>query len=572
MRMKPLRLILVLVLLAVVGGAAWVWYATPAPVDLATYAPANALVYVEFANLADVARTIQHTDIWKAAAPITGNNGANDNRLLVAAARAGIGPIESVLLARTQVALVVVGMNTAEEGETLKVRPEFAVIAETHTSRWRTIPVMVETVKRLANLTFGATVCSGPQHDGDRFECHIPGTDRTVIGAIFGTTIILANGDAALGKVLEARGGSRPSISTDPEFLRSRSAVATQQSLGFGYISSANSGKLFSWAALQMGVVPADPQLQRLLIMGATSILRTVAWTAIPSGGGIEDRYFFSLDPDVVARLQPAFETSQRDENIWKLVPENFESLTIYRSREPAAAWNSLDTTVSFKLDVVPAVFFGSLLSSSLVGYGIEKPKATLPALSPPLLTMKTSAGAEGSILLARVSDEALLRKTLQQQSDEGPKPQLLDGLQSDPDPAREFAAVFADGYVLLGKTENLRACLVELRKGQAALTEDKKNVQDSARQSSAAIVTYANDEARVTSFISTLLLVQGRNLSSEELGKLQSTFGDSSFAETETRLSATGIERKTRSAFGQFSTLIALLNPDPSKSVARQQ
>ena len=42
--------------------------------------------------------------------------------------------------------------------------------------------------------------------------------------------------------------------------------------------------------------------------------------------------------------------------------PTLFDSLTIYRSREPAAAWSSLDSAVSFKLDVAPAVFFGSLL------------------------------------------------------------------------------------------------------------------------------------------------------------------------------------------------------------------
>ena len=46
-------------------------------VDLANYAPADAVVYVEFDNLADVARAIQHTDIWKAAAPITGNKAAS---------------------------------------------------------------------------------------------------------------------------------------------------------------------------------------------------------------------------------------------------------------------------------------------------------------------------------------------------------------------------------------------------------------------------------------------------------------------------------------------------------------
>jgi hypothetical protein len=139
----------------------------------------------------------------------------------------------------------------------------------------------------------------------------------------------------------------------------------------------------------------------------------------------------------------------------------------------------------------------------------------------------------------------------------------VLEGLQAEPDPAKEFSAVFADGYVLLGKTANMRQCLVELRKSQATLTEEKKKVQDSARESTAAIVTYANDEARLINFISTLLMIQGRRLSGDELAQLQNKLGSSTFAETETRLSAAGIERRTRSAFGQFSTFITLLRPD---------
>jgi hypothetical protein len=89
--MKRLRIVLVVVLLVVLSGAAWLWFTLPEPVDLANYAPADALVYVEFDNLADVARTIQHTDTWKAAAPITGSNGGDENRLLITAARAGLG-------------------------------------------------------------------------------------------------------------------------------------------------------------------------------------------------------------------------------------------------------------------------------------------------------------------------------------------------------------------------------------------------------------------------------------------------------------------------------------------------
>ncbi|HET9477879.1 MAG TPA: hypothetical protein VFO72_00955 [Pyrinomonadaceae bacterium] len=569
--MKRLRIVFALALLLILVVAAWLWFSLPAKVDLADYAPADSLVYVEFNSLNDVVREIRNTEAWRVAAPITNSGPTHtDASLLLAAARAGVGPVESVLFARAQVALIVVGLNTSEQEDTLKVRPEVALIAETHTSRWRTRSVMVEGVKRLADYAYGASSCVEPAQD--RFECSVHGTDRKLVGAIHGTAIVLANSDYALRTCLEVREGTRPSIRTDTEFLKARASVSTPQSLGFGYISSVNSAKLFAWAApLLMGMAPGDEQMEQLLAVSAGKILRGIAWTAVPSGGGIEDRFLFSLEPGVVARLQPAFETSQRDENFWKLVPGSFESLTIYRSREPAAAWNSLDAAVSFKLDALPAVLFGSLLKSSLSVYGISNPKEALATLSPPLLTMKRSEGAEGSVLIARVNDEARLRRSLEEGFKET-SGQILQGLQAEPDPAQEFTAVLADGYAILGKTENMRPALVELRKSQTLITEEKKNAQDSARQSTAAIVTYSNDEARLTNFISTLLMIQGRRLSSEELSQLENLVRRLTLAQTETRLSAAGIERKTQSAFGQFSTFIAFLRPSQSDSLARER
>jgi hypothetical protein len=344
--------------------------------------------------------------------------------------------------------------------------------------------------------------------------------------------------------------------------VKVRSGVMSDKTLGFGYISPANSAKLFSWAApLLMGQAPGDRQLEELLAVSAGKVLRGVAWTASPSHGGIEDRFLFSLEPGVVSRLQPAFETAERDENFWKLVPEGFQSLTIYRNKTPAAAWSSLDSAVAFKLDALPAVLFGSLLRSSLSVYGISNPKEVLPALSPPLLTLKPSEGAEGSILVARVSDEARLRQSLTQEIFKGDGGEILEGLESNPASRKEFAAVFADGYVLLGKSENMRAGLVALRKSRT----DEKELKQSALESSAPIVTFSNDEARVNNFIATLLKLQGRQLSQDEVAGLQNTVRGSSFSSTETRLNAHGIERTTRSAFGQFGTFVSLLQSDTS-------
>lgn len=562
--MKFLRPLLALFLLAVVVFAVWLWWNSPRTVDMADYAPADSIVYVEFNNLAAVAQAIQNSEAWQAAAPITQSRPATQNRFMTVAARAGIGPLPAVLFSRAQIALVVVGLNTSEENDTLKVRPEVAIIAETHTSSWRTKPAAVEAVKHLANFAYGASMCSERSADADYIDCSVAGGERKIVGAVDGTLVVIGNSDNAVRSCLEVRRGVRPSIHTDTEMVKVRSSLASDQTLGFGYISPANSAKLFSWAApLLMGQAPGDQQLEQLLAVSAGKILRGVAWTANPSANGIEDRFLFSLEPNVVSRLQPAFETAQPDANFWKLVPEGFQSLTIYRNKAPAVAWNSLDSAVSFKLDALPAVLFGSLLRSSLSVYGIENPKEVLPTLSPPLLTLKPSQGAEGSILVARVSDEEKLKRSLAQEVFNGGKGEILEGLASNPDQAKEFAAVFADGYVLLGKTENMRAGLVALRQNAAG---DKKDLQQSAQQSSAPIVTYANDEARLNNFISTILKLQGRRLSADEVAKLQDTLRRAGFASTETRLNAFGIERTTHSAFGQFSTFIGLLQPDGNR------
>lgn len=560
--MKFLRPLLALALLLILLVGVWLWWSTPTRVDMANYAPADSIVYVEFNNLEDVANAIQNSEVWQSAATITNTKPAPQNRLLRTAARAGIGPLPAVLFARAQLALVVVGLNTTEENDTLKVRPEVAIIAETHTSKWRTKPAAVEAVKQLANFAYGASMCAERSADAEYIECSVAGGDRKIVGAIDGTLVVIGNSDNVVRTCLDVRRGTRPSIHTDPELLKVRASLASEKSLGFGYISPLNSAKLFSWAApLLMGKAPGDQQLEQLLAVSAGKVLRGVAWTANPSPEGIEDRFLFSLEPGVVSRLQPAFETAERDQDFWKLVPEGFQSLTIYRNKEPATAWKSLDSAVAFKLDALPAVLFGSLLRSSLSVYGISDPKEALATLSPPLLTLKPSSNTEGSILVARVSDEARLRRSLTQEVFKDTQSQILEGLTAKVDPEKEFTAVFADGYVLLGKSENMRAGLLALQQKAA----DVKDLQHSAQESSAPIVTYANDEARLNNFILTLLKLQGRQLSSDEVAKLQNTLHSADLVSTETRLNAFGIERTTHSAFGQFSTFISLLQPDVS-------
>jgi hypothetical protein len=435
-----------------------------------------------------------------------------------------------------------IGLNTSEEDNSLKVRPEFALIVETHTSKWRIKPAAAAAIKQLANFSYGDSMCSERIADADYIECSIAGGERKIIGAVDGSLVVIGNSDNAVRSCLDARHGRRPNIHSDPELVKVRSNVTSDNTLGFGYVSPANSAKLFSWVAPLMILQSAgDQQLQQLLAVSAGKVLRGVAWTASSAPQGIEDRFLFSLDPGVVSRLQPAFVEAAPDESFWTFVPQGFQSLTIYRNQAPATAWSSLSSALAFKLDAVPAVLFSSLLKSSLSVYGISNPQEALTALNPPLLTLKPSEGAAEAILVARVNDQERLKQSLTQSED--------------------FTAVFINDYVLLGKTENVRASLAAIKQGVDADPKTYYNyLTQSSNEKPGVIMTFTNDEDRVNNFISTLVQLQGRKLSPQELESLHNVVRTAGIAATETKLNAFGIERRTRSAFGQFSTVTSLL------------
>ena len=97
-----------------------------------------------------------------------------------------------------------------------------------------------------------------------------PGGERKIVGAVDGTLVVIGNSDNAVRSCLEARRGTRPSMRTDTELLKVRANLTSDKTLGFGYISPANSAKLFSWAApLLMGQAPGDQQLEQLLAVSA---------------------------------------------------------------------------------------------------------------------------------------------------------------------------------------------------------------------------------------------------------------------------------------------------------------
>ncbi len=117
----------------------WLWWNRYQKVDMAAYVPAETLVYLEANSLSDITSAVTSTDAWKALAVPAGIKTDLGKLGWVShlASWTGIGPADAVVFSRSQVAVAVLGFDAADAGETLKVKPRYAVVIETHTSSAR---------------------------------------------------------------------------------------------------------------------------------------------------------------------------------------------------------------------------------------------------------------------------------------------------------------------------------------------------------------------------------------------------------------------------------------------------
>src|SRR6185295_1709600 len=212
--MRPLRLLVVLTCLCLLAIGA-IWWNWPHKVDMASYAPADALVYIELNSIEDVANAIKQGEVFKAISSLTGVNSNPPSRWSIWAAQAGIAPAQSVVFARAQMALVVVDIDRQANGDALRVKPEAALIVETQTAKWRMKSVALESVKQLAQFAYGATDCTERSLDSQYIECVAAGGSRKILAAIDGTTVIIGNSDRAVQSCLAVRRGQRPKLSDD---------------------------------------------------------------------------------------------------------------------------------------------------------------------------------------------------------------------------------------------------------------------------------------------------------------------------------------------------------------------
>jgi len=192
-----------LLLLAMFG--AWLWWVRPRAVDMSAYAPADSLVYLESNNPADVLAALANTDAWKLVNDLSDNQRRMDsnNWSRKVVRWTGIGPVNSVIITRAQLAVVVTDLGVAQDDETFTVKPEGALLVETHTSASRIKPSVEQALKKFAETAYGQPTLKQTTVDGfDFIEWIAPGGSRQVVATITGTLVIVGNTERAVQKTL----------------------------------------------------------------------------------------------------------------------------------------------------------------------------------------------------------------------------------------------------------------------------------------------------------------------------------------------------------------------------------
>jgi hypothetical protein len=534
---------------------------------MASYAPANSLVYLESNSPLAVVEAIAETDGWNVVAQVIGSSQKRSRQAWLQrfVGWTGIGPVQSVILSRAQLAVVVTDLGTTAEGDTLKIKPQGAVLIETHTAESRIRAPVEENLMKLAQMTYGRPTLRRTSIDGVEFiEWTAPEGSRQIIAAIVGSLVIVGNSEQSVKNCLTVSQQHGPSLKDDPDLQRMRRQLAGDTALTFGYVPSVSSPRLLSVGVpLILGRAPDDLELQRLLTTAAGKVLGSLGWSSRGFMKGIEDRYLIALQPSVISRLKQDFQPVQRSSQIQQLVPDDVYSVTYYKFEKPAGTWQDLKGTVASQLDVLAAILFSSLLKAALVPYGIDDPEKFLGAATADLVTLRLDQ-EERSVLIAGIHDRESMHELVRKKMASSRKVGAGE-IEIFEDTQNEMAAAFVEDFVVMGSTIDVRR-FIETAKTKAAWgAERSQRVTFFVPLSSKAnIITYADDSVRVRSFISAIVAANGGR--TEPLVRIEELIGRLPYSATETTLGEQGIERTTRSPLGQFSTLLPLLFPEPGK------
>lgn len=573
------RIIYALAVLTLLCGV-WLWWNQVERVDMAEYVPADTLIYLEAESIPEIVEKIVQSDAWRVAAPAAGveTPTLRLGPLTTLARLTGIGSHESVIFARAQVAVCILGFNAAESSDTtLKISPRGAVVFETQTGAWRVRAAVEKSVGSFAQRTLGASEPWRREENGVSFYTWVARGDerRRLVAAVSGSVVVLGNDEASVQACLAVRRGEKPSLSRDPQLGEMRARLGADGALGFGFAPSGSAAKVFEAASpLFVGQTSEDPRVQGMLAgilpKLAQRVIGAAAWSTHFEGGAFVDKYYVGLPDALSSRFsQLNVAGDETLSEVGAFLPPDAYQVTAYNYGEPEAAWLALNAGLSTQVDALHAPGVTLALESLLEPYGVVTPREFLRAASGQIVTARLNETSEGKLLIVRGRDAATLLEQVRKQLGAGTATKRVGSydvwVSAESD---RRAAVLVGAYLITGAEDDVFACLAAYDRGDTLSSSARlKSSLSPLLVVPAHVRTITSDEQSVKTFFLSLSRRRrrgvGHNL--EELNEKARSFP---YVTSETVVTNGGVEKHTRSALGQFGSIYNRLFASDAESV----
>lgn len=566
--MVNVRRALVAVLLLAVAAFGWLWLTRPQRVDMTAYAPADAIVYAEADSLPAIIEAFTSTDAWKELAPAAGVEARQGwtGWLPSFLSFTGLGPSDAVVLARAQVAAIVLGFQAAEESDTtLKFTPRAALVAETHSPAWRVRAAVEKLVGDFARRSFERQSFERKEVDGVPFYTWAEqgGAHRTIVAAVDESVAVVGNDEAAVRACLDVRRGARPSLAGDEHLKEMRGRLGGDGTLAFGYAPRGSAAKAVEvFAPAFVGGMSQEPQVQSVLAtflpQFINQTLGAAGWSARVTDGVLEDRYFLSLPADFASRLSgPLAPAEQPAYAAARVLPGETYQASFYDVRSPDLAWRGLNAGLSSQTDITRATIITLGLEALVKPYGIENPRDFFLACRGEVATARLEATSEGKVLVAVVRDRVALREQALAYLGRGARIER-DGateLLISPD-ADRGAAAFVGDFIVTGTEDDVRRCVRAHAENQARGGAEPLKTGTTKFSARPALVRTLSDERESARAVLSRFPRRG------DAAGLEAALARRPYAVSETQLAEDGVEKRTRSAFGLFGEVVARAAP----------
>lgn len=565
------RTISLLALLLVAFVVVWLFWNRTVRTDMASYAPADSLGFVETNDLTELAQGIEETQAWKAlAGPVGARPSLLPSRWFIRLARwTGIGSAEAIILARSQVAVVFTGAEASEAGPTLTIKPLATLIIETHTTQRRMRPAIERQIEDLARRVYGQPMLSRKLIDGvDLGEWSSPDGGRRIVAAFADTVAVIGNDEQSVLHCLEARHGKRAALSGEKQLDDLRKKVDAPNASVFGYISKTGVKSLLQAFALYRAGSSTDAvTISKIFSETVGNLVDGLGWSSRFVDAMVEERCSIALSQGVADKLRGSFVPEDKlPLSDLPFVPPDAHSVSLYHFRDVEGAWRDLNSVVAAHADLIGAIAARPMLRSLLKPYGIDDVETFVHSVGTRIQTIRLEETSP-AVLVTETFDRQSLRKVAQQRV--GTKPRLenvgeFELMISNTD---NWAVSFADNHFLIGAADAVRRCLQARTQSQSLTSTDAFRKSQRLIDVSLPItaITFMNDQHAAISFVE-IFSEHERSAFSSNAPAIDAASKALPYAVSVVILKDTGLDWTSRSAFGLVGSLLVTLTPETSK------